>query len=313
MRRTVLVLVVLLAVVAAGLLLARPVFAQGASCIRIGGDLIVSPDQTCSDDAVVIGGNLLIQGYVGGNAVALFGSVQISGQVGGDIVALNGAIVLEDGAQVTGSATTLGGQLRRAPGAVVQGNLLESGPLLPQWARGIDRPTPSGWAYVAVTALAVLMAFGVSLVLAAGMHSIWPRRTQVMVDTLRRELLPSLGLGLAGTVLAAIVLPLLSLLLLVTLIGTPVIPFLYLVTGLLYAAGMAVAGLALGQLLTARRPGTTPFWLVAALGLAILVPLTIVPGVVVPWVGPLWAILVPSIGAGAIILSRVGTVIRVAE
>ncbi len=313
MRRIALVVVVLLAVLATGLLLARPVFAQGASCIRVGGDLVILPGETCSGDAVAIGGDLLVQGHVGGNVVAILGSVRISGQVDGDIVSLNGEVVLDDGAQVKGSATSLGGQLRRAPGAIVHGDLLESGPLVPQWVRGIDRPSPSGWAYAAVTALAVVMAFGVSLVLAAGMHLAWPRRTQVMVDTLRRELLPSIGLGLAGTVLAAVVLPLLSVLLLVTLIGTPVIPFLYLAAGLFYAAGMAVAGLALGQLLTARRTEPAPGWIAAAVGLVILVPLTIIPGVVVPWIGPLWAVLVPSVGAGAIVLSRVGTAIRVAE
>jgi hypothetical protein len=159
--------------------------------------------------------------------------------------------------------------------------------------------------------LASGLAYGLCLLVALVLRSLWPQRSAVMVLTLRQELATSVGMGLVSGLLLALLLPLVTLFLAVIIIGILLIPFLYILVVLLYIAALTISGLALGEALIVRRGGgPPPQWLAAALGLAILVPLTIFPGVLIPCLGPLWALLLPSGGVGAIVLSRLGTVRR---
>jgi hypothetical protein len=306
MRWIVRLAAILLVVLGGALVLARPALAQGPECVRLGEDLIVAAGHSCSGDAVAIGGDLIVRGKVGGNAVAIGGSVWISGQVDGDVVSLGGEVLLRDGAQVAGDVSVLGGLLHLESGAVVQGNVLASGPVLSGWESVGDRPPASLWTHLAVAVLASALALGLCLLLAWALRSHWPRRTQAIVGTLRAQLLPSLGLGVASSLLLAVLLPVVALLLLLTFVGVVLIPVLGLLVGLLYLAGLTTSGLALGEVLQARTRASS-VGLMTALGLAILVVLAVLPAVAIPWLGPAWAVLLASVGVGAIALSRVGT------
>jgi hypothetical protein len=301
----------LVALVLLGFLAVRPALAQGQMCTRVGGDLVVAVGESCAGDAVVIGGDLVVRGTVGGNAVAIGGSVQVSGQVGGDVVSLGGEVQLQDGAQVEGDVAALGGESRRAPGAVVRGNILESGLVVPFAAAQEGRPLLSLGLRILGALLSSGLAFGLCLLVALVLRSLWSQRTAVMVATLRRELATSAGMGLVSGLLLVVGVPIATIVLAVTVIGLLVIPFLYIAVVIAYMAALTISGLALGEALVARaaweRP---PQWLAAALGLGILVPLTLFPGVLVPCVGPFWALLLPSGGLGAIVLSRLGTLCR---
>lgn len=301
-----LILLLLGAVVAAAVWIGPTV--EDGSCIRLGGDLVISADERCAQDGVVIGGDLIVRGTIEGDAVAVGGSVQLEGQVLGDVVSLIGEVTLQNGAHVGGDVAVLGGRLRRAHSTVVGGNILESRlPLLDEeW--GEAQASPTLWARLGIALLATVLVFGGCLVLAVALRSLWPQRTAAMLGTLRRCPLPSLGLGIASTLLLAVFLPLLTLLLAAVVIGIPLIPFLYALIGLFYAAGLSLSGLALGETM-GRSPGRQPSsrWLLAALGLAILVPLAVLPSAVAPALGVAWALLLSSAGLGAILLSRVGT------
>ena len=293
----------------AAVLAAGPV--QEGPCIRLGGSLVIAAGQRCAGDGVAIGGDLIVRGTVQGNAVSIGGSVRVEGRVDGDVVSIGGGSLLQDGAEVGGDVTALGGRLYQAPQAVVRGNRLQGAWPFPVWPDGEDRPAASPWVRLEVGVLATLLTFGVCLLLAAALGSLWPRRTRAMIDRLRQDLWVSLGMGAASSLLVALFLPLVSILLLVVVVGIPVIPILYLCVGLVYAAGLSVAGLALGETLTAWKGGDRlPRWLRSTLGLAVLVPLAVIPAVVIPWVGPAWAVIVPGGGVGAMLLSRVGTTAR---
>lgn len=303
--------VVLIAFVLLGFLVVRPALAQGQTCTRIGGDLVVATGESCAEDAVVIGGNLVVQGTVGGNAVAVGGAVEVSGHVGGDVVSVGGEVNLQDGARVEGDVAALGGVSRRAPGAVVQGNILEGSMALPFESAEEGRPLRSFGLRVLGAVLSSGLAFGLCLLVALVLRSLWPQRTSVMVATLRQELAASAGMGLVTGLLLVVAIPILTIFLAVTIVGLLVIPFLYILVVIVYMVALTISGLALGEALSARvareRP---PQWLVAALGLAILVPLAMLPGFLIPCVGPAWALLVPVGGLGAVVLSRVGTLCR---
>ena len=302
---------VVLALIVGGFVLVRPALAQGQACVRIGGDLVVAAGESCAGDAIAIGGDLVVQGLVGGNAVSVGGSVQVGGRVTGDVISVGGEVQLQDGAQVEGDVAALGGSLRRAPGAVVRGNVLESGLVLPVWASREGRPTVSVGLRLLAALLSSGLAFGLCLLVALVLRSVWPQRTAVMVATLRREFAISVGMGLVSGVLLLLLLPFLTIFLLVIIIGIIAIPFLYILVVLVYVAAFTVTGLALGEVLIARVGGNhSPQWLAAALGLAILASLTVIPGVLIPCLGPLWVGFVPCGGVGAIVLSRLGTLRR---
>lgn len=309
MRRVVLSTLLLLLLMVPFLVGARPAGAQGNDCLRIGGDLVIRPGESCPGDAVSIGGNLFVQGTVGGNAVAVGGEVHVNGQVGGDVVSVGGGVYLEGKAVIGGDVTAVGGAIRRAPGAVVRGSILEGEVPFAGISTVEGRPAPPKWLAVALAALAAVLAFGLCLLLAAGLRALWPRRTQSMVATLRRSVWACLGIGLASTVLVAFGLVLLSVVLALTIIGIVLIPFLYLFALLLYAVGLAISGLALGEALL-RRPEREPAspWLAGTVGLAILVPLVVFPAALLPCLGWLLSALLLSVGLGAMVLSRGGTV-----
>jgi len=309
MRQTIPIILVIVGIlIIAGLFLVRPVLANGGSCTQVGGDLIITSQQSCTGDATAIGGDLIVQGTVGGNAIAVGGSAQIEGQVSGNVISVGGAILLQEGARVEGDVIALEGDLQRAPNAVVKGDLLESSLFLRQAPASQDRPAQSAWTRLGITVLVTALTFGLCLLLGVILHGTIPQRTRVMVKILRERLFSSLGLGIATTLILVPLLPLASLFLMLLIIGVPLIPFLYLLAGIIWAAGLTVAGLALGELLLVQRglSGSKP-WHSSALGLAILVPLTVLPAVFVPCLGPAWALLVPSGGVGAILLSRAGT------
>jgi hypothetical protein len=303
--------IVVVAWVVLGFLAVQPALAQGQTCTRVGGDLVVAAGESCAGDAVAIGGDLVVQGTVGGNAVAVGGSVQVSGQVGGDVVSLGGSVQLLDGAQVEGDVAALGGTSRRAPGAIVRGNVLE-GRLAPPFM-GVEEGRPYwNWGLRLLGALLCSgLAFALCLLVALALRSLWPQRTAIMVATLRRELATSAGMGLVSGLILALAVPFLTILLAVILVGLLVIPFLYIAVAIIYITALTLSGLALGEALSARTSQEQrPRWFAAALGLAVLVPLTVLPGILIPCVGPFWALFVPGAGLGAMVLSRLGTLRR---
>lgn len=74
----------------------------------------------------VLSGNVEVHtgGVVEGNISALSGNVWIAGEVGGDVAAMSGNIELTDSAVVAGDVSIVSGDLLRAPGAVVEGEVV---------------------------------------------------------------------------------------------------------------------------------------------------------------------------------------------
>lgn len=305
MRRTALAAILLIAVVGAGFFLVWVFLAAGDSCVRVGEDLVVAADAGCSGDAVAIGGNLLVQGTVGGSAIAIGGAVRVRGVVAGNVVGVGGEVVLQDGARIGGNVVSFGGEFGRTPAATVRGHVLESA-FLPQWTVNSDRPAIPLWARLGVAVLVCVLALGVCLLLTVVVRSAWPQRTGVMVETLKGQLLESIGVGISSSILLAVLLPLLSVLLLLLVIGIPLIPVLYLLWGLFCLGGLSIAGLAAGEALFGRN-GTLPQWGVSALGLVVVVPVVVLPAVFFPLFGLFWAVLISGAAAGAIVVSRIGT------
>ena len=94
------------------------------SQISVGNSLTVEKNEV-ANEAVVFGGPLLVYGKVAGDAVAIGGSVTVSGEVTGDVAAVGGNLTLEAGAEVLGDAVSVRGEVDIDDEAKVRGQIIE--------------------------------------------------------------------------------------------------------------------------------------------------------------------------------------------
>ena len=194
---------------------------------KIGGDVLVPPDQVVGT-VLIFGGNLTVAGRIEGSAVVIGGHVH----------------VLSSGV-VSRTVFCLGGAVRRDPGSVIVGNVvaLQGNQFMARMASDLYRTVKSpfragtmvGWA--ATTVLYLVVA-----VVAAWLFS---RQTISVRERMARHAGSSLGWGALGTV---IVVPAISVLLLVSVIGVLVlIPWLLVVVPLAFFFGFACASALVGR------------------------------------------------------------------
>jgi hypothetical protein len=174
------------------------------SQVVVTGRLEVRSDERV-ETAVIFDGDAVIAGRVDGAVVAFNGDVHVSGHVEEDVVAFNGRAIIEDGATVEGDVLS-SKRPRVAEGATVEGDARRV-----NFSAIFNSVGTAVWIFwwLAVT-LSVLVA---GLVLSGA----FPRLVRRIVATGKADVGPSIGAGAA----AGIVLPILSGLVLLTLVGIP--------------------------------------------------------------------------------------------
>ena len=266
---------------------------QGAA---VKGDVFVTNgdaeiDGATSGDLAVINGDvdLAETGVVEGDLFVMSGHVKVAGRVGGDLSVMFGEMMLEGTADVEGSATVFSGSYERETGALVRGEEIPNVPLpkvpfipeVPQVREipevpALPKLTPPappvpplfhqptlgqrignffGRAMGASFMSLIFIAVGILLVL------IWPRTTHRVADCIAALPLQSFGLGLL-TFLMAFVLEALAVLLMILII---LVATLMIGTIILIPIGLLLILLSVLVLLP--------------------VPLALVAGVVLGWVG----------------------------
>jgi uncharacterized RDD family membrane protein YckC len=187
--------------------------------VAIFGNVIA--DGTADGETVAILGDVTVNGR-SREAVAVLGNVTVNGRVDGDVVAVLGGVQLGPEAVVTGEVVSIVGGIDRAPGAVVERGINQVGfggakmPALDglrAWAKHcllLGRPLAFadgvGWAW------AIALGFlGFYLLLSL----IFGRAVETCATTLEEH--P--GLTIAAALLTMLLLPILTLLLVVTGIG----------------------------------------------------------------------------------------------
>lgn len=213
------------------------------------------------EEAVVaIGGNASATGPVGDAVVAIMGDVYVDAEVGHDVVAMMGNVKLGPNAVVHGELVSVGGAITRDPAAVVHGPQQQIsfgqhfGRLewLKPWfehallyGRPLAFDSSLGWAWwlaAGFLALYVVLA----LMFDHGM--------QRCVTTLEEKPAQTV----LASVLAVLFTPVLIMILAVTVVGIPIVPFLLL--GLFCAGlfGKAAVLATIGRRIT-RFTGIVPF------------------------------------------------------
>jgi cytoskeletal protein CcmA (bactofilin family) len=207
---------------------------------------------------VIFDGPAVIAGDVKGSVVALNGNVRVTGTVTDNVVAVKGRAVVDEGATVGGDVMSS----RRpviAPGATVKGDVRTEN--FANYFRAL------GWFLWFAWWVAVSVSVFVLGLLFLGLA---PRALHAGMTVARSHVGAAIGWGLA----MAIGLPIVSVLLLVTLIGIPLGLIGLLSLALLYGLGYALSALVLGRRLIKEPRGLV---LAFSVGLLILRVIDLIP------------------------------------
>jgi uncharacterized RDD family membrane protein YckC/cytoskeletal protein CcmA (bactofilin family) len=261
-------------------------------------------DGDVSDAVVSLFGNTRVTGTVGDKAVAVLGNVYVDGKVGDSVVAVLGNIELGPHADVGGDLHTIGGTLTKDPGAQIHGSVST-----------VQLPLAFGGGQWIRTWISHCLMMGRPLAFAPGLDWAWSLAVGFLVLYLLIALLFHRGVDRCvstlethpGTVtltalICILLLPVLFVLLCVTVIGIPLIPFLWFGWWLAALFGKCVVltwiGRRLIQLFGRREP--VPAVAAVVVGGAIVLLLY-----TVPVVGFITFKLLGLLGRGAVLVTLV--------
>src|SRR5271166_877112 len=108
----------------------RPLHARhDGDQVHFGNSIVVEENEEAGD-LVCVGCSIRMAGSCG-DIVAVGGSIMVDGTVHGDAVAVGGGLRLGENAAITGDVVTVGGRLMRHPSAIVKGTVSsQSGALI---------------------------------------------------------------------------------------------------------------------------------------------------------------------------------------
>jgi len=220
------------------ILAASPALAQNgpagdnADQIVMTGRLNIPADETV-DTAVIFNGPALVEGTVRESLVVLNGDAEVTGTVREDVVVLNGDLVVRSGAEIGGDLVT------KSTPSVEDGATVKGARKSVATEFKIEEVGFGGrflwWVAYSVSVLIL----GLLLLVFA------PQLFPSVRETARTRLGSSIGWG-AGLFF---LLPIASVLLLVTIVGLPLGIFLLLALAFIYTLGYAVATIAVGNMI----------------------------------------------------------------
>ena len=205
-------------------------------------------------DVVSIFGDTRVTGEVHDSAVAVFGNTYIDGKIDGDAVSVLGNMQLGPHAEVGGDVVAVGGTVQRDPAAIVHGNVQNvistdfggTGPIriwirhCLLYGRPLSLAPGLGWAWGLALAFLALYA-ALALLFRTGLTR--------CVQTFETQ--P--GQSVLAALIAMLLTPVLVVLLCVTVIGIPAVPFVLLALFCVALFGKAVMLAWVGRRITGRH------------------------------------------------------------
>jgi hypothetical protein len=236
---------ILLALFAPAALAAGPYSRSDSVLVAVNNDLDIPAGRTV-DTVVVVSGDAAIAGNIG-TVVVVDGTATFTGATVVDLVVADGTAILGDGTTVTGQVSSLRGTVSQQAGSVVQGTI-----------RTLDTDMAAFAATVAILMIPVLIVLAVgfalvSLFAALGVAAFGSRQVREVEALIEERPGHVLVAGILGTIL----LPILSFLLMVTVIGAPVgFALAFVVLPALAFLGWLVAAIWVGDWLLGKSRGT---------------------------------------------------------
>lgn len=291
---------------------ARRSHRRGKAVVARGHNLEVKEGEAV-DSAVVYGGNLFVKGTVEDDAVAFGGNLEVSGVVEGDAHAFGGNVILKPGAMVGGDVSSFGGTVERGENTHVEGSTesfggasiasLVAGELKGNFPdrkareareeRRRDRDD-DGSGFPGFILWFVTL-FGVGFL----GQLFFPQRMKELGTEVRTRPVLCGAVGGAGFV-AVLALTLVFGVLSILLVGIPLLLALWLVVPLGVALGLAAVASEIGLKLPVLRGKKTQA-VVLALGLLVMLGIG-----AIPFIGPLFMVLLSMVALGGIIRTRFG-------
>jgi hypothetical protein len=264
----------------------------------VGGDVVIEPGQTARDVSAVHGSVTLRPGAEAREVVAVLGSVTLeAGSSARQVVAIAGDVHVGPGASVEQDAVAIGGRVLVDPAGDVGGQKVTVGlaglgdVFKSIGLRGHQEHASAGWSLAKWVA-----KFGVSLLLGFLLITFFPRR----VDAVAASLLANPAKSVLAGLLGLLAQPILSLLLVVTLVGIPLLVVQALGIGVAYLMGVTAVALLIGRAMPTGLHRATGI-LQLAVGLALLLL-----SFAIPFLGwALWATVVMAT-FGAVLRTRFG-------
>ncbi len=259
----------LLGIAAPAALAAEPLPDAGRVLVSVNGPITI-PAGDRLDTLVVVGGDAQVSGDVR-TIVVVRGTATLAGATTQRLVVVNGTADLQNGTTVTGDVSTLNGTVTQQPGAKVTGSV-----------RAMDGNVAAlfGALGVLLVPLFFLLFIGMGLatvaaaLLVAAFASRQVRETGALI---RREPGPVIIAGILGSV----VLPVLSFVLIATVVGAPIgLGLLFIVLPAIAFLAWIVAAIWIGDWMVAKLRGAPEAgrpYLAAVLGVIVLAVVGIVP------------------------------------
>ncbi len=265
--------------------------------VCFGRSITVNSDEVV-EKVVCIGGSVYVKGKVKTDAVAIGGSVIISGTVGKDVVSIGGSIELKKTAEVNGKVVSIGGSVNKHPDAKINSDIVN----LP-FFKAFRWIGPFA-GFTVKWSLPMLLLFGLIrilliIALAVLIVLLFPTPINRVVNVLDKNWLKAGGVGL----LIAIGTPILMLMLAVTIIGIPLIPFLILLIITAIIFGQVCIAVLIGRKLENALLKKSRSMVSAVLFGEILMGLVCL----IPILGILIKVIITFLALGVILLTRFGT------
>lgn len=242
----------------------------------VGGDLVITEGQTVND-AFAVGGNL---------------TIQANASVQGDAFAIGGNVQLEENAQVESDVFAIGGRVIRAESAVVNGSEFT---VLERFSGLFERFGVLGTLYLA-NVVFWLMSFVVAAIAGCLLLLLLPRQINTITTAIHVHPLASLLYGIGGVA----VLTVLTVLTSGSVLGAILLPLINLVALLTGIVGGTAICVWLGKQPQRQKPEA--HFQHFGLGLMVLFVISLIP-----LVGGLLVSFVYLFGFGATLLARYGT------
>lgn len=275
--------------------------------VVFGGTYTLESGQVLDGNLIVFGGSatLEVASRVQGDVVVFGGTLDAQGEITGSVIGIGGLITLDNTASVGKDVVVFGANLDQALGAEIEGEVLNglTGPLalsipgemrIPRFQLSFNPVFQFAWFMIRVFLWAIL---AVVLVL------FLPRQFAQISHTAIHQPLISGGLGL----LTVLILPVFLLILLITLICSPLSLLGVLLLSVAWGFGLIALGLELGNRLAAMMKQDWAPALSAGVGTFLLILVLNGLQAVIPCFGWVFPALAGVVGLGAVLLTRFGT------
>lgn len=265
-------------------------------------DIVVNEGEV-QENVITFGGNVLIEGKVEEDVVAFGGSITVRGEVKGSVVGIGSNITLESTAIVNRDVFSLGGELNKEPGCVINGDTIyfKTSEDLTKFLKEVSRDIFS-ISLIPLILITKLIIFFIWFILGIVLAAVLPRQISFASTQVRKSFWSIFGIGILSIIIyvGAVIF---SALLCFLLIGIPILFFLIILGVAIQIFGRVVLFYFLGESLI-RAFGKQKISPIAAVIFGLILA-TVVR--FIPVIGSLFSLFLSIVGWGVVIKTKFGT------